>query len=260
LDHTVPVEAREPQLPLPGAVMSPPPTQHSTSHQSTLHHPPQPQPSDHVEVRGAESSSIPQGSRFYHSRNPSWRYSQDTALHSACMEGDLSAVKRLIKQSPEAVSALAADGDLPIHRAVASSSDDALEIVKELLAAAPNHINNQGMEGEYPLHIASACARSVMMVHYLISLQPETALKTNSRGDLPIHRACMNRGPDRDSIVKALLDLEPDCVKEAGAQGHLPLHRACFCSTLGSVKQLIGRHPDALRKPDAKGQVPLFKC
>ena len=54
--------------------------------------------------------------------------------------------------------------------------DDALEIVKELLAAAPNHINNQGMEGEYPLHIASACARSVMMVHYLISLQPESNL------------------------------------------------------------------------------------
>ena len=120
------------------------------------------------------------------------------------------------------------------------------------------------------------------------------ALKTNSRGDLPIHRACMNRGPDRDSIVKALLDLEPGIrahhlyhksplrvpLKQIASRKqehrgiyhstgitatlvqptHSILHRACFCSTLGSVKQLIGRHPDALRKPDAKGQVPLFKC
>jgi len=244
---------------LPGSIQSPPPASLSSEcnsrSNSSLQQSQQPNANRQVELRGAEST-IPRVTGFFQSRNPAWRYRDDTPLHIACMEADLSRVKRILKEYPESVSALAADGDLPIHRAVASGSENALDILKELLAVAPNQINTQGMDGEYPLHIACAFASSVMLVHYLMSLQPETVSKPNFRGDLPIHRACMNRGPERDSIVKAVVETVPESVEKPGAQGHLPLHRACFSSTLASVKFLIGHNPDALRKADAKGQVP----
>lgn len=210
-----------------------------------------------VDIRESESAaSTDSAPHFFHSHNPCWRYATDNPLHCACIEGDIKLVRKLLKQCPEATSERASDGDLPIHRAAASSSPHALEIVKLLLELAPNHLTAEGMDGEHPLHVACACAPSSMLVHHLITLRPETVNVVNKRGDLPVHRACMNRGPERDTILKALIDTVPETVKVQGAQGHLPLHRACLCSGLGSVKYLIGRYPDGLREVDSKGQVP----
>lgn len=208
------------------------------------------------EVRAPESPTKNAPPSFFNSRNIAWRYASDTRLHVACFDGDLRTAVSLLQQSPQALSAVAADGDLPIHRAAASKSSQALEVVKLLLEAAPNQIYSEGFDGELPLHVACAWSPSVALVRLLMDRDPKSVKQKNGRGDLAVHRACMNRGPDRDAIVKAVVEAHPDTVLASGAQGHLALHRACYCSSLTTVKYLIQIHPGALREADNKGQVP----
>lgn len=164
---------------------------------------------DAISVRESEESKILRPITCGNHDNPSWRFSDESALHIACYEGNLQRVKAILSVTPNALSTQAIDGDLPIHRAASSPKEGALEVVRALLDSTPGLAQTRGYDGELPLHVACARSRSFLLVRLLMDRYPEGVHEENARCDLPIHRACMNRGPDRDRILQAVLDALP---------------------------------------------------
>jgi len=76
-------------------------------------------------------------------------------------------------------------------------------------------------------------------------------------GDLPIHRACLNKTAAAHSIMRAVIDAAPEMVSVPGRDRALPLHISCSNTTdIKCVKDLIAMYPGAAAMRSGRGDFP----
>merc|ERR1712166_76191 len=152
---------------------------------------------------------------------------RDRLLHTlAATATDPLKVQKRLRVFSEAVHELGANNDLPIHRACLNSSAQCHKIVKLLLNLAPETVRNRGRDNALPLHIACANTASVKVVKDLVAMYPGAAALLTSRGDLPLHHACLNQSADALDILRYVLIPHPAALEVKGTSGDLPLHVA----------------------------------
>jgi ankyrin repeat protein len=104
------------------------------------------------------------------------------------------------------------NGRLPIHYAVVSKSDDAVDIVKLLLGddhqTQIDQLSTTDDDGRLPIHFAAAfpqCSRAIFEL--LIQIYPEGLLKADKDGRLPWHYSDRSR---QDYIFEMSNELYPE--------------------------------------------------
>uniref|UniRef100_A0A6A7FP06 Tonsoku-like protein n=2 Tax=Hirondellea gigas TaxID=1518452 RepID=A0A6A7FP06_9CRUS len=125
----------------------------------------------------------------------------ETALHKACIAGDLKKVKSLVKDG-HAVNVRDSAGWLPLHEA---SNHGHIELVNFLLTvgAAINDRGGKECNGTTPLHDAASCGHWKIMK--LLIKKGASAISKNDDGEIPLNSLCS---------FKARSDLNEEDLKE----------------------------------------------
>ncbi|EFQ35898.1 hypothetical protein CGRA01v4_14027 [Colletotrichum graminicola] len=127
-------------------------------------------------------------------------------------------------------------GELPIHRAAATGSVQALEALVSLTDTS-RHINVRDDAGRSVLFHA-ACGGHVEVISKLVSLGAMLDVG-DDYGRSPLHAAVM---ADKANAVKALLELGAAADNVTHALGLTPLHFACLYGSTGCVMVLVKEH------------------
>eukprot|EP00658_Telonema_sp_P-2_P047214 TRINITY_DN3579_c0_g2_i1.p1 TRINITY_DN3579_c0_g2~~TRINITY_DN3579_c0_g2_i1.p1 ORF type:complete len:578 (-),score=100.74 TRINITY_DN3579_c0_g2_i1:263-1996(-) len=193
-------------------------------------------------------------------------------LHMACANtSNCKVVKDLVAMYPGAATFVTSRGDLPLHHACLNQTPAALEILKYVIIPNVAALMHAGTHGDLPLHVSCAVARSSAVVRELISQDCRALRIRNRLGDLPIHRACLNQGPDAARILAQVsarthpvatgVPLYPEAVKTAGQGGNYALHLACGNSnSVHVVKALVEAWPEACMETNDDGNYPVHCC
>ena len=111
-------------------------------------------------------------------------------------------------------------------------------------------------KGKLPLHYAAREGKTAV-VHFLLSVAPQTAAMASGKDKLALHFAA---GEGHFDVVQALLRVYPQGACLPSAKGKLPLH---FCSRWGHqnvAMELLRYYPDAIRALDWEGSLPLHEA
>jgi ankyrin repeat protein len=126
------------------------------------------------------------------------------ASKSACLER----VQYWVRLHPEVVLSPDSQGRLPVHYAVISPSEDALDIVQFLMDNSDSCVSVADHHGRLPLHYAAVCtSRHSNVTELLMEAYPEGLLHTDKDGRLPCHYADRAR---QYSVLDRMCELYPD--------------------------------------------------
>ena len=145
-------------------------------------------------------------------------------LHSASRDGDLGAVRSLLKRTD--ASARDAWGETPLHWASTAK-------VAECLVAAGASVNVQDPTGDTPLHWAVENANAAVAGLLLESNAEVNA--ANRRGDTPLHAAASSGDW---GILRLVLDKGGDA-KKVNLAGESAMHVACRSGDVNLAKALV---------------------
>jgi ankyrin repeat protein len=112
-------------------------------------------------------------------------------IHSSLASESISLhkVELWIQRYPDIVLSRDGHGRLPLHYAVASTSDEALEIVQHMLVNnKQQQLDTADNDGLLPIHVAAACGScNSDILQLLIQEHPDGLLKADKDGRLPWH-------------------------------------------------------------------------
>ncbi len=101
------------------------------------------------------------------------------------------------------------------------------------------------------------------IIHCLLEYFPTAASATNSIGQTPLHAACYRANVSL-GVVKLLIDAAPDSVLRIDDDGWMPLHYLCDNDKIGDeisavniLKLFIEKHPEVVRHADNEGDLPI---
>jgi hypothetical protein len=109
----------------------------------------------------------------------------------------------LIESSPGSLSVPDLNGDLPLHVAILSSSEDdsTVELVTKLLDRCPQSIREAGAGGNLPLQLAvSMISPSLPLVRLLVERWHESLDVRDAEGNVPLVLAAANKSVSLDLI------------------------------------------------------------
>ena len=172
------------------------------------------------------------------------------SLHSAAAEGDIEAVKVLVKEAGTDVESQDSKQMTPLSWAAANGH---LEVVKYLVKEAGTNVESKDLSQWTPLGCA-ALNGHLDVVKWLVK---EAGAKVRSK-DYGGHRALSW------AAVNGRLDIVKYLVKEAGAkveskdfEGYTPLSRAAVNGHLNVVKYLVKEAAANVESKDLRQRTPL---
>lgn len=124
-----------------------------------------------------------------------------------------------------------ANKDLPLHVAIARSSNEAnrcswesnwtVELVTMLLDQCPDSIRTKGAGGKLPLHLAVVKdPPSLPLVQLLVQRCPEAVEEKDADGNLTLHVA-VSKDPPSLPLVRLLVEGRPELLGTADAKGNV---------------------------------------
>ncbi|GFS56364.1 hypothetical protein NPIL_568051 [Nephila pilipes] len=201
-----------------------------------------------------------------------------TSLHDAAKDGDLEAVKYLIRRSA-GVNDPNEDGWTPLHCAASAGE---LEVAEFLISKGANtHAEDNTTAGKKPIHVAAieeflldrganvndsdkdnwtplhyaAQEGQLGVVRFLISKRANVHAK-NTYGAKPIHIAAMGGSQE---IIEFLLS-NGASVDDTNKNGETPLHYAASEGRLEIVKFLIDKGANINAKDIVTGKKPIHSA
>ena len=165
--------------------------------------------------------------------------SQDSPVADAAMQGDLEAVRALLRGGAD-VNAAQGDGMTALHWAARLGESELVEVL--LYAGAKLDAGTR--IGRYtPLHIAAREGRE-SVVRVLLDAGADPGVVTTNSGATPLHLAA--RSGDQE-IVQLLIDHGAEVNATAGSWGQTPLTFAAALNRVGVIEVLLtaGADPNA---------------
>lgn len=211
-------------------------------------------------------------------------------IHGTC---ETNIVRTLLEAYPDGAMVPDGDGRLPLHSACIGGASletyPASIVAEDRPRKSPEFYLKHGAEDNYGIeyvflfHNAIRFGLSVHLLKLLLQAFPESSLKRDNNGMLPLHHACASTAPHFIAYVMALLGSNNDhCFKTQDYQGRtpsqllkhtasrhdknemLPLHRLAACSKHLSEKSLLllaKAYPESLTSPDKYGILPFhYAC
>ena len=166
-------------------------------------------------------------------------------IHEAARDGKLDAVKSLLAENRDLVSALDDDSCTPLHLAARNGHSD---IVEHLPLNGAN-VDAQAYNRFTPLHLAS----DPIVVEILLRYEPDLTLQDSATVQTPLENAAYDaatRWKDKKKwrqIAKLLLD--------AGA--YYDIQSAIYLRDFGRVEALLNANPELANGPHGAQQVAL---
>jgi ankyrin repeat protein len=205
--------------------------------------------------------------KFLHDKHPAaiegWYEGQRLPLHFISGKTPVEVVEFLVEKYPEALwlEGDSSDCPLPIHGGVANAG---VGVVQVLVERYPDSLLEPDEDGNLPIHLAAIASENphqLEVVKYLARQRPESLLwrtqpeifkngKVNDEvdddddGDLPIHLAAEQKGPQQMEVIEFLADACLTSLEMTAKGGSLPLHRALKSEVMpGVVKRLLDLTP-----------------
>ena len=162
----------------------------------------------------------------------------NTVLHFACasleQQDEFAVVREIASMAPEAIELQNRDGDSPLHSLMSSkafhrSPDFVLEAMAEdLITLLLDMKRSAGVLGNNEaatlLHVAIASEAHERVLMRLIHLAPESIIRADEQGMLPIHYLAAFGGTLPWTVAQEILRLFPECVHRRTNNGDTPLH------------------------------------
>jgi ankyrin repeat protein len=168
-----------------------------------------------------------------------------------CRENVLSTFIRL---SPESLSMVNNDGELPLHVLLRSRSAS-LAIVTMMIDAYEEALLHPSKSLNLPIHIECLNGGRHELLVDMITRHLDVLSVPNGSGTLPLHCLLMNTCSSIES-VQLLLMVSPHDVSER--KGSYALHIECSHQCRSDViSQLIDLYPDAIREFNHDGLLPI---
>jgi hypothetical protein len=147
--------------------------------------------------------------------------------------------------------------ELPIH--VACQHDAPVAFLKVLVNAYPESLLKSDKDGNLPIHYACAL-ESPDAAHYLMNASAESTKRVNKKNQTPLHLAC-SRYDVSISLIQDLIDLNENACKTRDWQARLPIHSACMWKASTAVIELLLRaYPQSVREKDDHNMNPYGIC
>jgi hypothetical protein len=193
-------------------------------------------------------------------------YAAQLVYHSVILvQEPLSEFRKLVEAIPESLQT-PVHGALVIHHACTFVLS--LEIIQYLVEAYPKALMTpQDISGKLPIHCALGHPGTTQeMIEYLAEMCPESLLKPDYTGRLPIHMACLN-GCSL-SILKFLVDKSPGSIEYPDMDESLPIHLALTggfggmitamqAAPMEVIEYLIDSYPESVEASNVNGDLPL---
>jgi hypothetical protein len=143
----------------------------------------------------------------------------------------LAMANLLIESRPGSLTVPDANLDLPLHVAIARSSDAAngpsaesawsVELVTTLLDRCPGSIRTKGAGGMLPVHVAASLETSPLpLVQLLVQRCPESLEVKDGEGKLPLHVAVCKDRPSLP-LIQLLVEGRPELLGRADSEGNV---------------------------------------
>nr|XP_018675943.1 PREDICTED: uncharacterized protein LOC103970877 [Musa acuminata subsp. malaccensis] len=196
---------------------------------------------------------------FVYVANRSNNLSMDPRLEEAAYAGDLTLLRRLLREDRlllhrQAIAA-AHLSDSPLHIAASLGHSD---LVREILAVNPELAHGRNREGLSALHLAAAQGHlSVVNELLQYAAAANLCLATDNDSFMPAHTAAL-RG--RLDVLTVLLDACPESLRAVTSQGDSILHLTVKSNSFETVQFLLNRtdeNDELLNSGDAKGNTVL---
>ena len=188
-------------------------------------------------------------------------------FHKACMNKKvtLEIVQLLYNTLPGALQLRDDAGCLPIHRLcynINLDENDSVVILRFMLEVDPTLPRETNNHGYLPIYDA-ADNKSTIFCKILIDSYPQS-LRIESVGWLPIHKACAwGKRDDTADTIQYMLKLDPELINAENSDGWLPIHRAAEWGRVQIIELLLKFDPDSASKEmnDRSQWLPLhFAC
>jgi ankyrin repeat protein len=203
-------------------------------------------------------------------------------------------VKLLLRSYPKGAKVQNVQGQLPIHLAVGAGSS--LELIDLLLSSYPESVNIKDKNGNLPstcwkiqteltnsndhlllLHQAITCEYSIPLVQFLLSSFPESCMKQDEYGMVPLHYACASTALQALEYIVELLHVNKSCLVVKDNHGRIPLqimkHNKLFTKSESpplhylvakvvnlseeSLQLFLDAYPDSAMTKDKYGMLPF---
>lgn len=206
-------------------------------------------------------------------------------------------VKLLLKAYPESTTVQNRQGHLPLH--IACTMGVSIELMDLLLLAYPEsadiqdkmdyvpsaYLRNQitptkHYEHLFLLHNAIIGGYSIHLVKFFLKEFPESCIKQDEDGMIPLHHACLCNAPHFFEYVRVLLDANSEesltiqdklgrtplqllkrILSTPDEAKRLPLHRLAASSASVSEKSLqvlVDAYPESITSVDKDGMLPFY--
>jgi ankyrin repeat protein len=151
-------------------------------------------------------------------------------------------------------------GRLLLHRACMTTSVN-IDEVKHIFQEYPQAIQEKDQDGRLPLHLAclNECPEKNSLVRLLLERYADGAKCVDIDGRLPLHPhlSSMNSS-EKLTVVQLLLDKYPLGSQSMDTNGSLPLHLACeYKADLDVVEFLLLKYEEGVKVQDKNGRLPL---
>jgi hypothetical protein len=151
-------------------------------------------------------------------------------------------------------------GRLLLHRACMTTSVN-IDEVKHILQEYPQAIQEKDQDGRLPLHLAclNECPEKNSLVRLLLDRYADGAKCVDIDGRLPLHLhlSSMNSS-EKLTVVQLLLDKYPLGSQSMDSNCSLPLHLACeYKADLDVVEFLLLKYEEGVKVQDKNGRLPL---
>jgi ankyrin repeat protein len=168
--------------------------------------------------------------------------------HICARYGHLECLKALVESEPTCVFALDGRGFYPAHEAAQYNQVGCLSY---LLRSFPNFIRTKGRNGFTLAHAAIYGGNNADVIDLLIELCPEIFGERNSSGSTPLSYAIryfFNKS------AKMIIDRFPEILYTEGSEGfNRPIHLSAIADSPEMVAYILQKDPGLLHQRDAYG-------
>jgi len=185
-------------------------------------------------------------------------YEGDTPLHISITHLDLEGVKYILNQDPSAIRKTNDAGHTPLHTALLNGIS--CDIVRFLYETDQNQ-NKIDPRGNYPIHLYGQVNEFMRFTNadqhtgaltFIAKKAPETLLKKNNKGNLPIHELMTMFTTNTSKLFQEIcyiIDLCPESLLVRNNFGELPIHIAAFYHDVWLTSKIIDIYPYLLYEP-----------